>query len=140
MVNPPWLTVYEEVPCRETETVLGASPARSLSTGVTRTDAVPRTWFLGMVRVKSEVFSCDIRRVRAVSVSTAVPEANSAVTVIEDAPAFSAREVCTPAAVLVSTVRSITVGAASLSVMATAASAVRPNSVPVNFTFSVDAS
>ena len=90
--------------------------------------------------MKSEVFSDDIRRVRAVSVSTAVPEANSAATITTDAPAFSAREVCSPAAPLVSTLRSMTVGAASLSVMVTAVSAVRPNSVPVNFTFSVEAS
>ena len=104
------------------------------------TEAVPRTWFLGMVREKTGVRVCCVCRLRTVSVSTAVPEVNSAVTVTSAAPASSAMEVCSPGSALVSTFRSMAVGAASSSVMVTDASAVRPNSAPVNFTFSASAS
>ena len=93
-----------------------------------------------MVSEKSVETGCDIRRLRTVSVSTAVPEANSAETVTEVAPAFSARTVCTPEAALTSAARLITAGAASSSVMATAAEAVRPNSEPVKLTLSGDVS
>ena len=66
------------------------------------------------------------------SESTAVPEANSAVTVTVVRPAFSEMEVCRPGSALVSTARSITVGAASLSLMVTAALPDCPNTEAVN--------
>ena len=121
-------------------TVLGASPATALLSGVTVTVAVPRTWPCGMVKEKSEVAAPDRCRFTAVADSTAVPEANSAVTVTAVAPASSAMVVCCPESELVSTDKSMTVGAASSSVMVTAAEAVRPNSDPVNSTCSVEVS
>ena len=74
------------------------------------------------------------------SVSTAVPEANSALTVTAVAPASSARAVCCPASELTSTAKSTAAGAMSSSVMVTAAEAVRPNKVPVNRTRSAEVS
>ena len=74
------------------------------------------------------------------SESTAIPEANSAVTVTVAAPPSSGMEVCCPGSELVSTFRLMVVGAASSSMMVTPLLACCPNTEAVNLACSTPAS